>query len=98
MSYPPVKALFRHALGAVYENRKEFGNEIRKKTINFLVSLPEKVIDDAYNDLQNKYQVKNGGGILKIVLLGQLAKFYLDYRKAHFPKKKKKSKEKKKEK
>jgi len=89
---PPVEALFRLVMGTLYENHKDLEDKIRKDTIKFLVTLPEKIIDDAYSDLENKYQVKYGGGILKIALLGQLAKLYLDYRDTRFPKRKMKRK------
>jgi len=84
----PVAALFEHALGATYDDER-INEKIRNDIITFFVSLPERVIDYAYGILETRYKTRYGGGILKIGLLGMLAKFYLEYRDIRFPKEKK---------
>lgn len=83
-----VEALLEHNLGTFYTKHKELNDATQKRTIDFLITLPDQVIQDTFDDLKNKYEVKYGDGILKITLIARLAKLYLEYRKTRFPQRK----------
>lgn len=86
----PIANLLKSSSFIVYES--DFGRQLAStfqlQTINFLLTMPEEVVDWAYSLNESEYKVKYGGGDLKIALLGIAAKFYLEYKKKLEEKKK----------
>lgn len=52
----------------------------KDQSANFLLTMPEEIVDWAYSMNETEYKNRYGGGLIKIALLGQSAKFYLRYK------------------
>ena len=78
----PIANLLKSSSSIVYKSDfgKRLVSEFQFQTIEFLLTIPEEVVDWAYSLNETEYKVKYGGGILKAALLGISAKFYLEYR------------------
>ena len=87
-SIHPIASLLKLSYLTVYKpNYDNLVKQLQHQTIQFLLTVPEEVVDWAYSLNENEYKVKYGGGALKIALLGMCAEFYLEYKKIREEKK-----------
>jgi hypothetical protein len=78
----PIANLLKSASMIVYKpDYDQLAKALQLQTIQFLLTIPEEVVDWAYSMNENEYKVRYGGGDLKIALLGISAQFYLAYKK-----------------
>ena len=77
-----VANLLKSASPFVYtsDNGQKLVDAYKQQIINFLLTIPEEIVDWAYSLNENEYKTRYGSGFLKIALLGQTAKFYLRYK------------------
>jgi hypothetical protein len=78
----PIANLLKSSSLIVYKpDYDQLAKAFQLQTIQFLLTIPEEVVDWAYSLNESEYKIKYGGGALKTALLGIFAEFYLKYKK-----------------